>query len=195
MINRNQKGFTLIEVVVVAGIIAILAGVLVPLIFGQIDESRLSRAKGDIKAIQTAITRFKNDCTFWPNRKNGTDPATNVIETLFSAGNAISGLGWVDGNGEGRPMKMFLETNDNNYTNWKGPYLSGAGADPWGNTYLVGAINFEDTTNGMPVWIISAGPDGIIQTNINSPVCFDGVSIDPITSVASVGDDICLRLK
>jgi hypothetical protein len=93
--------------------------------------------------------------------------------------------------------------NDRNYpaAGWKGPYMSAVSADPWGNTYLVGTLNFEpappiDPNIKYPVWIISVGPDGIIQTSINSEVCYDGKSIVPDGSGSiAAGDDICLRFK
>lgn len=193
---KNQKGFTLIEVIVVAGIIAILAGILVPMIFNQIDESRKTKAIGDVKSMQSAVASFRKDTALWPNRLNGTDPTTNTIAVLYSTGTVVSGNGWVDANtGVARELYKFLSENFNGYTNWKGPYMSAVEADPWGNTYLIGAKNFEDATGTLPVWILSAGPDGIIQTPIDSAVCFDGKSIDPATTVATVGDDICMRFK
>src|SRR3990172_5268701 len=63
---RNEKGFTLIEVIVVAGIIAILAGILVPLIFKEIDESRITRASADIRSISSAMIVFRKDIAAWP---------------------------------------------------------------------------------------------------------------------------------
>ena len=64
--SRNEKGCTLIEVIVVAGIIAILAGILVPLILKEIDESRITRATADIKSISSAILILKKDTAQWP---------------------------------------------------------------------------------------------------------------------------------
>ena len=64
---KGQRGFTLIEVIVVASIIAILAGILVPMIFNQIDEAKIARAQADCKSISTAILLFRKDLGKWPN--------------------------------------------------------------------------------------------------------------------------------
>ena len=44
-IHRNQKGFTLVEVIVVAVIVAVLAAVAIPLYLGYVNDSRLNSAE------------------------------------------------------------------------------------------------------------------------------------------------------
>ena len=61
MKSGNERGFTLIEVIVVAGIIAILAGILVPMIFKEIDESRITRASADVRSISAAMIVFRRN--------------------------------------------------------------------------------------------------------------------------------------
>lgn len=175
---REQKGFTLIEVIVVAGIIAILAGILVPLIFKEIDESKISRTSADIRSISSALIVFKKDIGPWPTLDGACAPGV----TLFvGSGNTPSGLA-AGGFDESSPMNFSepLSTNSGGcYNNWKGPYIAVVSADPWGFTYVMNAKDFN--TPGAPVWILSAGPDGIVQTNV--------------ASTSALGDDIGLRLK
>ena len=71
---RRNEGFTLIEVIVVAGIIAILAGILVPLILKEIDESRITRATADTRSISTAMIVFKKDTAQWPAMDEDCEP-------------------------------------------------------------------------------------------------------------------------
>lgn len=94
---REQKGFTLIEVIVVAGIIAVLAGILVPLIFKEIDESKVSRAAADIRSISTALIVLKKDTGQWPVSSSCTPTVT-----LISGAGTMPALadGWNSGTPE-----------------------------------------------------------------------------------------------
>ena len=178
MTMRGEKGFTLIEVIVVAGIIAILAGILVPMIFKEIDEAKITRATADIKSIQTAIMVFRKDTGQWPLLS---DDCTTKITLLEGSGNPPSNdiAPLLYDSSVVRPFNDYLQKNNGCYTNWKGPYMADVAADPWGRKYYLNAKNFAFSNE--PVWIISAGPNGILETGASGP--------------ALVGDDIGLQIQ
>jgi len=57
---------------------------------------------------------------------------------------------------------------------WNGPYVTQFGFDPWGHAYIVSVGAMEP--NGMPIaphargWILSAGPNGVLETAPDAPV-------------------------
>jgi len=176
---KRNAGFTLIEVIVVAGIIAILAGILVPLIFKEIDEARITRASADVKSISTAMIVFKKDTAQWPAMDADCDPN---VTFLSGAGNLPSGLpegGFDTSVASSYDSHFSADANDCYAPNWKGPYMAMVTADPWGNTYITNANSFE--TAGQPLWIISAGPNGQIDT--------------PVLNTVVIGDDVGIRIK
>ena len=60
--SRN-RGFTLIELVIVVAIIAILAAIALPSFLAQIRKSRRSEAIGAVQAAALAEERMRADCT------------------------------------------------------------------------------------------------------------------------------------
>ncbi len=66
-----QRGFTLIEIMVVVIIIGLLAAVVVPQFLGRVDDARVSKAKQDIQAMETALTLFKLDNFVYPSTEMG----------------------------------------------------------------------------------------------------------------------------
>ncbi len=176
---RNNKGFTLIEVLVVAGIIGVLAGILVPLIFDRIEDAKLSRAEADLKSIASAILLFHKDTGTWPYSNTNGAP-TQYFETLASS-NAqapgYSGCSWPSGQNDA--FYNHLTNNTRNYPNWKGPYIETIEEDPWGNEYRLWARGFTNTNEHA--WLVSAGPDGDIETDE--------------TAMSVQGDDLAVMLR
>ncbi len=186
---KGNRGFTLIEVIVVAAIIAILAGILVPMIFNQIDEAKKTRAQGDCKTISTAVMMFRKDTGKWPYFLPG--DCTLSYLAIQGSGNApVNASGdWQLGLND-IALKLILNLPSINppvaqtcYNDKAQNYLPQDSPDPWGNAYVLNAVNFG--TN-EPVWVISAGPNGILDTSVNSQTLNDA---------GANGDDIGIRIK
>ena len=67
----HQRGFTLIEIMVVVIIIGLLAAVIVPSVINKVDEARVSKAKADIQSLETALTMFRLDNSKYPTTDQG----------------------------------------------------------------------------------------------------------------------------
>lgn len=66
-----RRGFSLMELLLVIVIIAILAGVVAPMIFSRSDDARVSAAKADIEAIKKAVGMFRIDNGRFPTNEEG----------------------------------------------------------------------------------------------------------------------------
>lgn len=197
-VRLNRSGFTLIEVIVVAAIIAILAGILVPMIFSQVEESRTSKAKGDAKSIQTAIQMFKKDVGKWPYYTDNTPGAPVTCSFLHTGTDAqVPTLSAGFDDTTSVALADQLESNKFGYvaTMWKGPYLTENTLDPWGKAYVINAGNFDSNPPEI-VWVMSAGPDGVIQTPAQAKELCTTVPVPPaLPAPISPCDDIGIRLN
>ena len=104
---RNNRGFTLIEIMVVVVILGILAAVIVPRFLSRPDEAKVTKPKVDMKSLEEALGLFKLDNGFYPSTDQGLKalvekPQTGRIPSQYSA--------------EG--------------------YLKKVPLDPWGNPYV-----------------------------------------------------------
>ena len=68
---QNQRGFSLIEIMVVVVILGILASIVVPKIISRPDEARVVKAKQDILATRNALDLYKLDNGFYPSTDQG----------------------------------------------------------------------------------------------------------------------------
>jgi general secretion pathway protein G len=108
MIKAN-RGFTLIELMVVIVILGILAAIIAPRLVGRTDDARVTQAKIQIKNFETALKLFKMDNGFYPSTEQG-------LEALITKPTI------------GRIPKNYRE----------GGYLEKKKLtpDPWGNPYI-----------------------------------------------------------
>jgi general secretion pathway protein G len=101
----RERGFTLIEIMVVVVIIGLLAAVIVPTVISKVDEARVAKAKQDIQSLETALTMFRLDNSKYPTTEQG-------LAALSAQPTDPSIKHW-------RP----------------GGYLQRVSKDPWGNDY------------------------------------------------------------
>jgi len=114
--KKQNKGFTLIEIMVVVVILGILATLVVPKIMGRPDEARVVAAKQDIASVMQALNLYRLDNSRYPTTEQG-------LQALVSP--------------------PTTEPVPRNYK--QGGYLSRLPVDPWGNSYqfLSPGINGE----------------------------------------------------
>lgn len=103
---RRQRGFTLIEIMVVVVILGILAAIIVPRIMDAPDKARVAKAKQDVAGIVAALNMYRLDNFNYPSTQQG-------LEALVAPP-------------QGDPPAR----------NWKpGGYLQQLPKDPWGTPY------------------------------------------------------------
>ncbi len=103
---RDQRGFTLIEIMVVVIIIGILAAIVAPNVIGRVDDAQITKAKAEIANIENAMKFYRLDNFAYPSSEQG-------IEALVT-----------------KPA----DPNVKNWK--EGGYLERVPNDPWGNPYL-----------------------------------------------------------
>lgn len=203
---RRAQGFTLIELTVVLAVIVTLALILTPSIGNFINDSRMARARTDCQTIAAAIVQFYRDTGFFPQwaaaASGGPGSIQNRIQVLTTQGNPPledSPSAWSTSVPSSLADQLLVNApgyamrTASSQFGWNGPYLSSElQSDPWGNRYVIniGLIDVSpgvQTTTGLKsaVWVLSAGPNGVLETPFSRPV----------TSAVLVGDDIGIRIQ
>jgi general secretion pathway protein G len=106
---HRQRGFSLIELMIVVVILGLLATLLVPRIMDRPEEARVSKAMMDIRTLESALRLYRLDNGMYPTTEQGLAALIRRPET-------------------GPPPRNYRG----------GGYLEGSTVprDPWGNEYL-----------------------------------------------------------
>ena len=68
---KRNRGFTLIELIVVILILAILAALIVPRLVGRTDDAKVSTAKTNVASLHSLLEQFRHDCDRYPTTQEG----------------------------------------------------------------------------------------------------------------------------
>jgi prepilin-type N-terminal cleavage/methylation domain-containing protein len=103
LLTNKQKGFTLLEVLVVMGILGVLAGVIVPNVSGFIKTGNLSAANAEVQNVMTATRGYMAEHSpNWPvdSDQLGTylSELPNTKYTFNTETGFVTGVGGVEGN-------------------------------------------------------------------------------------------------
>ncbi|MDD2609263.1 MAG: type II secretion system major pseudopilin GspG [Giesbergeria sp.] len=104
---RQARGFTLIELLIVMVILGLLASLVGPRLFGQLDSSKIKAARTQIEMVGAALDTYRLDMSQYPSTEQGiralSDKPADQAEAL----------------------------------KWRGPYLKKrVDKDPWGHSYV-----------------------------------------------------------
>ena len=66
-----QRGFTLIELMVVLVIIGVLASLVVPSVLDRVDEAKVTAARTDVNSLMEAMKRYRLDNQRYPTGEQG----------------------------------------------------------------------------------------------------------------------------
>ena len=170
---KNERGFSMMELVVVLAVIAILSTLITPIITSYVDKAKVNKARSDVKAIATALVQFNTDTKTFPIFKTPADyPNGAVFEVVVSEGVDPAQAGGISGWIVASPGDLKAMLNDNSLqlttsgrVAWNGPYVGGIGEDPWGSKYFVTGRALKPGT--LTAFVLSAGPDRTISTPLD----------------------------
>lgn len=206
---RRERGFTLIEVIVVLAVVASLAAILTPMVVRYVEDARNSRARSDAKVIGAAVSQFNRDVGVGPvySSSSAFDSRSPDLSVLVGPGNepTVVGSNWpsplatstsdvgslaeqIISNGGGSsiyPTSPPPGVRSGQGLFWQGPYIEAVDADPWGNAYVVDVHGFR-AGSSTAVFAVSAGPDGSLDTDAQQA---------RVGELTVGGDDLAFRIR
>lgn len=109
---RRRGGFTLIEILVVIGIILILTGILVPMVTRSFKTAGKIRVQADMEAITTALEAYKQDHGDYPRIPEGDPYNTGLIRPFKDTGAATLCKALIGPYGDGLTSANATDNSD-----------------------------------------------------------------------------------
>ncbi len=117
----GERGYTLLEVLVVLTIIALIATLVGPRLLAQLDRSKVTAARVQARALASALETMRLDLGRYPSAEEG-------LAALVERPEVDTEFGEI----------------------WQGPYLDGAlPNDPWGRPYVYAPPATPDARPGV----------------------------------------------
>src|SRR5262249_37360216 len=183
MKKTGTRAFTLIELMVVIGIIVILISLAFPVFQSVLERAKKVQAKNDLTQIVTAANAFYTEYGRYPTTVVSGDasygPGGNPSDVLFNEPSAKTGVSF-----NTRLIQFISPPEDSTQSNPRGKIGSdNQFHDPWGNAYAIRIdADYDNQILNPYNPNAGAGPDKIRQGAI-------GWSVGKDTKLGNNGDN------
>lgn len=217
--QAGEHGFTLMEIVVVLGVVALLAAILTPMLLTYLEDAKRSKAEGDAQRIAAAIVQLAKDVDHFPAYTDGkkTAGAANInllcgpgnLPTLGTSGSppvAITGWSGISTSAPCATTGTTDKLENHLVVNRPGgsttaPYATGHQGRVWRGPYLE-KIGEDSWGNSYVVNIKNAPADSAVAAKVvwvlsagaDGTINTNGDDLADSGPVVG-GDDIAVRLK